>query len=180
MTTLRGKWAEGITPKHFAWIVTDRLAISERPGGSGASHRRVRRTEEIQWLKRQGFTRVVSLLHSPHNLAAYEEAGIEFAHLPLPTGADLAASLQDLYGHLDAWFAKGERVLVHADVLNEELISLVGGYLLWIGAVAPGARVVVILEQLTKRNLGFDGRRILNVAEETVSRRGHGRPEAVP
>ena len=44
---LRGKWALGITPRNFTWVIKDRLAICERPGGYGENHRRVRRQEEI-------------------------------------------------------------------------------------------------------------------------------------
>ena len=44
---MRGKWARGIVPRGFKWIITDRLAVCERPGGCGASHRKVRRKEEI-------------------------------------------------------------------------------------------------------------------------------------
>ena len=44
---LRGKWALGIQPRNFTWIIKDRLAICERPGGYGVNHRRVRRQEEI-------------------------------------------------------------------------------------------------------------------------------------
>ena len=40
---LRGKWALGITPRNLTWIIKDKLAICERPGGFGANHRRVRR-----------------------------------------------------------------------------------------------------------------------------------------
>ena len=65
---VKGKWAAGIPPRNFTWVIRDRLAVSERPGGFAPSHRRVRRQEEIIWLRVQGFTRVVSLLPSPHNL----------------------------------------------------------------------------------------------------------------
>jgi hypothetical protein len=40
---VKGKWAQGIQPRNFAWILKDRLAVCERPGGYGANHRRVRR-----------------------------------------------------------------------------------------------------------------------------------------
>ena len=56
MSRMKGKWAQGIKPRNFAWIIRDRLAICERPGGYGANHRRVRRQEEIIWLREQGFT----------------------------------------------------------------------------------------------------------------------------
>ena len=39
---LRGKWALGITPRNFTWILKDKLAVCERPGGYGDNHRRVR------------------------------------------------------------------------------------------------------------------------------------------
>jgi hypothetical protein len=40
---VKGKWAAGIVPRHFTWIIKDRLSISERLGGYGANHRKVRR-----------------------------------------------------------------------------------------------------------------------------------------
>ena len=42
---MRGKWERGIEPRNFRWIMTDALAVCERPGGYGANHRRVRRHE---------------------------------------------------------------------------------------------------------------------------------------
>ena len=59
---VKGKWAQGIQPRNFAWILKDRLAVCERPGGYGANHRRVRRQEEIIWIREQGFTHVISLI----------------------------------------------------------------------------------------------------------------------
>ena len=76
---MKGKWAAGISPRNFAWIIKDRLAVSERPGGYARTHRRVRRQEEIIWIREQGFTRVISLLASPHNLHAYEELALDAA-----------------------------------------------------------------------------------------------------
>ena len=73
---MKGKWAAGIQPRNFIWVIKDRLAISERPGGYGRSHRRVRRQEEMVWLRENGFSRVVSVLPSPHNMSAYEEFGV--------------------------------------------------------------------------------------------------------
>ena len=58
--TLRGRWAQGLQPRFFCWIIKDRLAAAERPGGFARNHRKVRRQEELIWLKSHGFTRVVS------------------------------------------------------------------------------------------------------------------------
>ena len=70
---LRGKWALGITPRNFTWIMKDKLAICERPGGYGDNHRRVRRQEEIIWLRENGFGCLVSIIPAPHNLHNYDE-----------------------------------------------------------------------------------------------------------
>ena len=40
MPPMKGKWAQGIKPRNFAWVITDQLAVCERPGGYGANHRR--------------------------------------------------------------------------------------------------------------------------------------------
>ena len=59
---MKGKWAAGIPPRHLTWIMDGRLAASERPGGYSATHRKVRRQEEIIWLRENGFTCVTSQL----------------------------------------------------------------------------------------------------------------------
>ena len=86
---MKGKWAAGIPPRNFTWVIKDRLAMSERPGGFAPNHRKVRRQEEIIWLQMQGFTRVVSLLPSSHNLQAYEERALASEHFPLPQAGDV-------------------------------------------------------------------------------------------
>ena len=82
MPGMKGKWAQGIEPRNFAWVVKEKLAVCERPGGYGANHRRVRRQEEIIWIREQGFTCVVSLIPSPHNLHNYDELGVTWRHRP--------------------------------------------------------------------------------------------------
>ncbi|HWL48519.1 MAG TPA: hypothetical protein VNT92_01450, partial [Acidimicrobiia bacterium] len=83
-----GRMVAGLKPRGFTWVITDRLAVSERVGGSGFQHRRVRREEEITWLVEEaGITTVVSMLPGNQNLLAYREAGI--ATFSVPIGADL-------------------------------------------------------------------------------------------
>ena len=72
---LRGKWALGITPRNFTWFMKDKLAVCERPGGYGDNHRRVRRQEEIIWLRENGFGCLISIIPAPHNLHNYDELG---------------------------------------------------------------------------------------------------------
>ncbi len=52
----------GLEPRDFRWVIAGKLAVSERIGGYGFQHRRVRRTEEISWLKGSGVTGVRPIL----------------------------------------------------------------------------------------------------------------------
>jgi hypothetical protein len=158
---MRGKWAAGIPPRNFVWVIKDRLAISERPGGYARNHRRVRRQEEIIWLREQGFTRVVSLLPSPHNLHAYDELGVTWAHFPFAPTDDARALLSELFRHLRDWLAAGERILIHQEELGDRLVGVVGGYLLYAGLLESGPKSITVVEQLTGRQMGPVGRELV-------------------
>ncbi|HEX9467026.1 MAG TPA: hypothetical protein VGA11_01330 [Acidimicrobiia bacterium] len=173
---MKGKWAQGLEPRAFCWIIKDRLAASERPGGFARNHRKVRRQEELIWLIGQGFTRVVSLLDSPHNLHAYEEAGIPFAHSPLGRHDEWSDRLPELYRELAAWLADpAERVLIHHEEFGDRLLGALAGYLLFAGLVAEGPHAVVVIEKITGRQLGAVGRQIVAVTvEERIEATRHG------
>ena len=47
----------GLKPNDFFWIIEGKLAVSECIGGGGLTARKIRREEEIQWLKSQGIIR---------------------------------------------------------------------------------------------------------------------------
>lgn len=158
---MKGKWAAGIEPRNFTWVIKDQLAISERPGGYSRNHRRVRRQEEIIWLREQGFTRVVSLLSSPHNLHAYEELGVTPVHFPFGTHTDPRAVLVDLYTELRSWLAADEQVLVHMEELGDRVMGVVGGYLLWAGILGSGPQAITAVEQLVHRQMGPAGRELV-------------------
>lgn len=159
-----GKWATGIPPRNFTWVVADRLGVSERPGGFGGSHRRVRRHEEILWLRGQGFTRIVSLLPSPHNLAAYEEEGFAFSHLAQGPTVDARTYLAGSYRELDGHLAAGDRVLVHQDELSDRVTGFVAGFLVWSGLIGSGPGAVALLEREVGHRMGPDGRQLVVVA----------------
>jgi hypothetical protein len=161
---VRGKWAAGIVPRNFTWIIKDRLAVSERPGGYARNHRKVRRQEEIIWLREQGFTRVVSLLASPHNLHAYDELGVKWSHLPLGPHHDPRVVLPELYDALKGWVAAGERVLLHEEELGDHLMGVIAGYLLWAGMLPAGPQAIAVLEQIVHRQMGPSGRELVAMA----------------
>jgi hypothetical protein len=163
---MKGKWAAGIPPRNFTWVIKDRLAMSERPGGFAPNHRKVRRQEEIIWLQVQGFTRVISLLPSSHNLQAYEERSMPSVHFPLPVSGDVRAFQADLYRELHGCLAAGERILVHQEELGDRVAGVVAGYLLWSDRLPSGPQAVTVLEHMTGHPMGPSGRELVAFASE--------------
>jgi hypothetical protein len=161
---VKGKWAKGIPPRFFAWIIKGKLAVSERPGGYARNHRKVRRHEEILWLRGEGFTRIVSLLPSPHNLHAYDELGVTWSHVPLGPHDDAGTVLADLYGQLKNWLGADERILVHQEELGDRLMGVVAGYLRWSGMVPSGPKSIAIVERIVGRQMGPAGRELVALA----------------
>ncbi|MET0727228.1 MAG: hypothetical protein ABWZ76_02905 [Acidimicrobiales bacterium] len=161
---MKGKWAQGIQPRNFAWILKDKLAVCERPGGYGANHRRVRRQEEIIWIREQGFTRVVTLIPSPHNLHNYDELGVTWRHLPFGPHDDPRDVAMTLFPELAAMLAGGGKVLVHQDELSDRVAGLMGGYLLWSGVVPLAPQATSVVERLLSRQMGPLGRDLIALA----------------
>ena len=160
----KGKWAQGIPPRNFAWIMKDRLAVSERPGGYGANHRRVRRQEEIIWIREQGFSCVLSVIPAPHNLHNYDDLGVTWRHRGFDSDEDPAHFLAAFYPELRSMLEAGQKLLLHADVLGDPVCGLVTGYLVWSGLVPRGPEAVTLIERMVKRQLGPYGRELVAVA----------------
>jgi len=163
---VKGKWAAGIPPRNFTWVIKDRLAMSERPGGFAPNHRKVRRQEEIIWLQVQGFTRVVSLLPSSHNLQAYEEKAMASVHFPLPSSGDARGVLGDVYRDLHRRLTGGERILIHQEELGDRVTGVVAGYLLWSDRLQSGPQSITVLEHMTGHPMGPSGRELVAFATQ--------------
>ena len=161
---MRGKWAEGIQPRNFNWVVADRLAVCERPGGYGASHRRVRRQEEIIWLRRNEFDIVVSLISAPHNLHSYDELSLRYLHRPWPGPDDLGDYLQSVHDDLERLAAERKRVILHKERVGEDVCGFVASYLLLSGKVPTGPQATAITERIFGQRVGPEGRRVVDVA----------------
>jgi hypothetical protein len=172
---MKGKWARGIEPRMFCWVIKDRLAASERPGGYARNHRKVRRMEEIIWLREHGFTQIVSLLDSPHNLHAYEEMGMPHTQVALGrAGGDLASRLPEVYATLAGLLDDAEqRILVHLEEFGDRLCGVLSGYLLYAGLVDEGPIAVSIIERLTGRQMGPPGREVVSVTLDEKLQRAH-------
>ncbi len=164
--TMRGKWAEGIEPRHFVWIVKDSLAVSERPGGYGSQHRRVRRMEEIIWIRQHDFDWVVSLIDSSHNLHNYDEYDVSYLHRPIVVPELTTESLDAMYRELNGLLEGGNKVLVHHEELGDKLCGYLAGYLVWSGLVEAPPTAINVIEQITERQLGPLGREIVTITAE--------------
>lgn len=161
---MKGKWAAGIPPRNFTWVIRDHLALSERPGGFAPNHRRVRRTEELIWLRAQGFTRIVSLLPSQHNLHAYDDEHLAHAHFPLVPGTDPRPALTDCYHALDSALRDGERVLVHLEELGDRVTGVAAGFLVWTGRIPSQPQAIALVEHLVGHQMGSAGRELVVAA----------------
>jgi len=161
---LRGRWAQGLEPRNFTWVIKDRLGAGERPGGFARNHRKVRRQEELIWLNVNNFTHVVSLLDSPHNLHAYDEASIAYVHVPLGPHDELAPRLLAIYAAIAKLLDDpAEKIYVHHEEFGDRLLGVIAGYLLFARLVANGPHAISVVEKLTSRSLGAAGREIVAV-----------------
>jgi hypothetical protein len=164
MAKLRGKWALGIQPRNFTWFIKDRLAVCERPGGFGENHRRVRRQEEIIWIREQGFGCVISIIPSPYNLHNYDELGVTYRHRPFSGADDPRTYLKAFYPEVHEMITNGTKVIVHGEELGDRLIGLVGGYIRWAGLVTDGPQSITLIERISGKQLDPFGRSLVELA----------------
>lgn len=161
---VKGKWAQGIEPRNFRWVMKDSLAVCERPGGYGSNHRRVRRQEEIIWVREQGFSPVISIVPSPANLHNYDELGVTWKHRPFGNHDDSATYLLAFFPELRDLLASGSKVLIHGEELGDRLSGIIAGYLVWTGLLPTGPKAISLTERLLQRQLGPVGRELVTVA----------------
>ena len=151
-----------LRPRGFRWIINSRLAVSERLGGLGATHRKVRRQQEVLWLQEEAkITDVVSLLSNNENIKVYQESGFTAHQVPV-SPAMLDDERASVYSKLREILSQpGSRVLVHRDIIDEDLAGLMGGFLVASGLVPEPVRAVTIIEQILGRPLGARGRSLV-------------------
>ena len=153
----------GLKPRGFTWIISDRLAVSERIGGNGFQHRRVRREEEINWLVSEGrITCVVNLLPGNQNVGAYAAAGLSTISVPMGLDWDRGTYPKKLYEALyRALEDPAARVLVHRDVIDDTLAGLLGGYLIESGLLDDRILAAAVIQEILGRALGPEGRALI-------------------
>jgi hypothetical protein len=161
---MKGKWAQGIRPRNFSWVIKDRFAVCERPGGYGANHRRVRRQEEIIWVREQGFTKVISLIPATSNLHNYTELEVPWLHRPFGAHDDPAVVLGALLPEIEQLLDAGEKILVHGEELGDRIAGLVAAYVIWSGLVPEAPKATALVERMLTRQIGPVGREMVGIA----------------
>jgi len=154
----------GLEPRGFRWVISRRLAVSERIGGSGFQHRRVRREEEIAWLVDHGFNTVLTLLPAGQNATAYDEAQFRVVCHPIdaaPADADELAAVFDAMD--EAIDEPGAVVLLHRDTVDETVGGLLAGYLVHSGLVGDPIVATSVIQEILGRPLGPEGRSLIPV-----------------
>jgi hypothetical protein len=150
----------GLEPRAFTWVISGRLAVSERIGGYGFQHRRVRREEEITWLKRAGVNAVLSLLEANQNIAAYQEAGLQAHSVPL-LEVDREAA-EPVYRAIGRLLAEPRIVLlVHRDIIDDAVAGVMAGYLVYSGKVTDPIMATAVVQEILGRPLGPDARALI-------------------
>ncbi len=142
-------------------MIKGRLAVSERVGGYGFQHRKVRREEEIVWLQDHGIDTIVSLLGANQNSMAYEGAGLRF----LSADADVDIEPEEAIAVFDiiaeALAPPGAVVLVHRDTIDDTLGGLLAGYLIHSGMLDDPIVATDVIQRILGRAIGPEGRRLI-------------------
>ena len=143
----------GLKPNNFHWIIDGKLAVSECIGGGGMTPRKIRREEEVQWLKGSGINSIFSLLDTDFNLKNYQEVGFRTYHYPL-TDDIPEESLHVIFEAIkEALSDKDRKLLIHREYLDEEVPGILAGYLIYSKLLDDPILARTILEKILGKPL---------------------------
>lgn len=156
----------GLKPRDFVWVIAGRLAVSQRIGGHGFQHRRVRREEEIVWLSRDAsINTLVSLLPGNQNVSSYEEAGFSVVHEPLSADFVATADVPRVLAAIHSALSNPKAVvLVHRDLVDETMAGLLASYLIYSGMIDDPIKAAAVIQEILGRPLGPEARTMMNIA----------------
>lgn len=155
------KKSTGLEPRGFRWVIKDKLATSERIGGYGFQHRRVRREEEIIWLKDHGINSVLSLLPAQQSTSAFDSVGLTFSWCRVED--DIAPEeTRAVFDSLATALAPQKAVvLVHRDTIDDTLAGLLAGYLIDTEMIDDPIVATDVIQRIVGRAIGPEGRRLI-------------------
>jgi hypothetical protein len=155
------KKSTGLEPRGFRWVIKGRLATSERIGGYGFQHRRVRREEEIVWLQDHGINSVLSLLPTRQSTSAFDSVGLKFAWCRVADDID-PEEMRVVFDSLSAALAAPDAVvLVHRETIDDTLAGILAGYLIDTRMIDDPIVATDIIQRILGRAIGPEGRRLI-------------------
>ncbi len=114
-----------IAPQSYVWLIDDRLAVAERPGGGGRSHRIARRQAEFEWWHEHGIRHMVSGMRSRHGLIDAALFGFGVSWCPIADGESADDDVRRLVSTtIDRLDQDSGGVLVHVDRPGEWLAAV--------------------------------------------------------
>jgi hypothetical protein len=150
-------------PRAYAWIVPERVAVAERPGGCGRMHRRETRIEELEWWRDHGVVAIVSGMRTRHCLDDYAARGFEVRWHPLKDAEQAREAVVELAREVRTLLQTHEgAVLVHCDCANE-----------WLAAIDAVLRMELGLARTSRtalRHAEADGLPVGSLATSIVAR----------
>ena len=155
------KKSTGLEPRGFRWVIKDRLAVSERVGGYGFQHRKVRREEELTWLTDQGINSIVNLLGPAQSSQPYDTAGFAFASSDVPADVEPEDAVAVFELLSEALAPPGAVVLVHRDTIDDTLAGLLAGYLMYSAMLDDPIVATDVVQRILSRAIGPEGRRLI-------------------
>lgn len=161
LRTEMAKKSTGLEPRGFRWVITGRLAVSERVGGYGFQHRKVRREEEIVWLKDHGVNAIVVLLGPTQGASPYEASGMRLASIDVPADVEPEDTIVVFELLADVMADPDAVVLVHRDTIDDTLAGLLAGYLIYASMVDDPIVATDVIQRILGRAIGPEGRRLI-------------------
>jgi hypothetical protein len=116
-------------PRRIWWARPRKLCLLERPGGGGRSHRPDRREAEIAYLAEHGVRMVISTMTTRHNLGAYDDAGLDWHHVPVAETSEGVGALEELLPFLRRELRRGGAVAVHGNRHTDFVAALGAAHL---------------------------------------------------
>lgn len=133
-------------PKRIWWARPRKLCALERPGGGGRSHRPERREAEVEHLRASGVWLVISTMTTRHNLGAYDEAGLEWHHVPVESCEKGEKQLEELLPLLRRETRRAGAVAIHGNRFTDFPAAVCAAHLHDTRGVDPAAALAAAAE----------------------------------
>ncbi len=133
-------------PARIWWARPRKLCAMERPGGGGRSHRPERRVAEVEYLVASGVRLVISTMTTRHNLTTYEEAGLEWHHVPVESAGSGEAALGELLGFLRREARRRGAIAIHGNRHTDFVAAVCAAHLHEARGLDPAAALAAATE----------------------------------